>query len=195
MIRFARLDNHLFSHLSRLATGLIAIPLLLAEPAWSHDPHPRLSTGQSVYVPVYSTIWHGNLNDNGKPSEILMSSMLSIRNTDPKYGMTITSAQYYDTGGRKLHEYVARPRLIPPMGSVDFFVEYQERQGGTGANFVVNWQAEQPINQPIMETIHVYHWGTQGQAFVTRGEVIDPHEPNRAGQDSLPGIPEAPKAR
>ncbi|MBF0271510.1 MAG: DUF3124 domain-containing protein [Magnetococcales bacterium] len=127
-------------------------------------------------MPVYSSVMHGNLNDNGKPSEILLSSMLSVRNTDPKYPLTITSVQYYDTHGRVLREHISAPKTLHPMGSMEFFVEYKERDGGTGANFVVTWKAERAINQPILETVQIYHWGTQAQSFVSRGQVIDMHE-------------------
>lgn len=43
-----------------------------------------LSRGQVVYVPIYSQIWYRNLDSQGKPSILLLSSMVSIRNTDPQ---------------------------------------------------------------------------------------------------------------
>ncbi|MBF0098306.1 MAG: DUF3124 domain-containing protein [Magnetococcales bacterium] len=127
-------------------------------------------------MPVYSAVLHGNLNKDGKPSEILLSSMLSVRNTDPKFRIMLTSVKYYDTHGKVLREHLAAPRTLDPMGSVDYFVEHKEREGGTGANFVVRWRAERPVNQPIMETVQIYHWGTVAQSFVSRGQVIHTHE-------------------
>ncbi len=136
---------------------------------------PPLSTGQAVYVPVYSSVLYGNINSDGKPSEMLLSAMLSVRNTDPKHAITLTSVKYYDTEGRMLREHIAAPAQLPPMGTRDFFVEYRERSGGTGANFMVTWKSEHRVNQPIMETLQVYHAGAQSQSFISRGQVIDPH--------------------
>ncbi|MBF0176467.1 MAG: DUF3124 domain-containing protein [Magnetococcales bacterium] len=128
-----------------------------------------------VYVPVYSHVLHGNTKRDGKPEEMLLSSMLSVRNTDPTYGMTITSADYYDTNGRIIRRYLSGPKSMPALGSTDFFVENRDRTGGTGANFIVVWEAAQPINPPILESVQVYFWGTQSQAFVSRGQAIRPH--------------------
>ncbi|MBF0159687.1 MAG: DUF3124 domain-containing protein [Magnetococcales bacterium] len=128
-------------------------------------------------MPVYSSVLHGNINaTTGKPDEMLLSSMLSVRNTDLSRSMTITSVKYYDTRGMVLREYLPGPRVLAPMESVNFFVEYKEREGGSGANFVVTWQSSQLMNQPILETVNVYHWGTQGQAFISRGQVIHTHD-------------------
>ncbi|MBF0418165.1 MAG: DUF3124 domain-containing protein [Magnetococcales bacterium] len=160
----------------RLVTLLVTFFCITAVSEVRADDPPPLSTGQTIYVPTYSSVWHGNLNERGKPSEILLSAMLSVRNTDPKYRMTINSVKYYDTGGKLLREYLHEPKTVNPMGTLEFFVEHQERQGGTGANFVVTWRAERPINQPILETVQVYHWGTQAKAFISRGQAIHTHE-------------------
>ena len=45
-----------------------------------------LSTGQTVYVPIYSHIYSGL---KGRPFEL--AATLSIRNTDPQSPITITS--------------------------------------------------------------------------------------------------------
>ncbi|MEO5353985.1 MAG: DUF3124 domain-containing protein [Magnetococcus sp. XQGC-1] len=154
--------------------SLVLLPWAVA----AHD-FPALTAGQSVYVPVYSSVFHGNIGADGKPSELLLSSMLSVRNTDPKYSLVITSVKYYDTTGQSLREYITTPKVLPPMASTDYFVEYRERFGGTGANFVVQWKADQPINQPILETVQVYNWGSLSKAFISRGQVIHLHENER----------------
>ncbi|MBF0612128.1 MAG: DUF3124 domain-containing protein [Magnetococcales bacterium] len=143
--------------------------------AWSGDL-PPLSSGQTVYVPVYSQIYHGNMDRDGKPKEILLSSMLSVRNTDPKHSMTITSVKYYDTHGKVLREYLSQPVTLAAMGSTDYFVEYKDRSGGTGANFVVVWKSAKPVNPPIMEAVHAYFWGSSSQSFISRGQAIHTHE-------------------
>lgn len=164
--------SHRFWGIPALAAGML---WMLIPSAAALEP-PPLTSGQSVYVPVYSSVLHGNITDANRPGELLLSSMLSVRNTDPKYPLAILSVTYYDTHGEVLREYLSAPKPLGPMGSVDFFVEYNERKGGTGANFVVVWKSDQPINQPIMETVQIYHWGTQAQSFVSRGQVIHTHD-------------------
>jgi hypothetical protein len=87
------------------------------------------SKGQTVYVPVYSAIHHGNLDSSGKADYDLMSVLVSVRNTDPKEGIRIVSAPYYDTNGKLIRDYLAKPRIIPPFGTFELFVERKEMQG------------------------------------------------------------------
>jgi hypothetical protein len=145
---------------------LLAIPY-----AQAAEPEP-FTDGQTVYVPAYSHILHGNIDRQGKPDWALLSAMLSVRNTDPKNGMTVLSVKYYDTEGKLLREYVKEPRKLGPMGSTDYFVENKDTAGGTGANFLVVWKADKPINPPVIETVNAYFFGTQSIAFTSSGRPI-----------------------
>lgn len=155
--------------------ALVAAALLLnaltAQPATAQDSLP-LSKGQSVYVPVYSHISHGNLDGQGQPMALLLSAMLSIRNTDPAHGLTVTAVRYYDTHGKVLKEFVAKPVTLGPMASTEYFIEHKDKSGGSGANFVVEWQSDKPINPPIIETVNAYFFGTQSVAFTSPGRPI-----------------------
>ncbi|GAB0056975.1 hypothetical protein SIID45300_01293 [Candidatus Magnetaquicoccaceae bacterium FCR-1] len=157
-----------------LLSGVLMVPI----PDANAMEQPPLSTGQTVYVPVYSSVLHGNFNDRGRPEQALLSSMLSVRNTDLHHAMTITAVDYYDSTGQQIRRYLSKPQLLPHLATADFFVENRDNKGGTGANFIVIWHAEQPIDQPMMETVQVYHWGTQSQAFTSRGQVIHATNPN-----------------
>jgi hypothetical protein len=78
-----------------------------------------LSAGQSLYLPVYSHLYHGEFNSKtGKPSETLVSTHVSIRNTDPKLAIRVNSARYYDTEGKLLREYLPKPKSVPPLGTL-----------------------------------------------------------------------------
>jgi hypothetical protein len=157
--------------------ALIAATLLLsaclARPVTAQEAFP-LSRGQMVYVPVYSHIQHGNLDDKGQPMTLLLSSMLSIRNTDPHHGLVVNSARYYDTSGKVLREFVSTPIKLAAMASTEFFVENKDKSGGSGANFIVEWSADKPLNPPIIETINAYFFGTQSFAFTSPGRPIQP---------------------
>ena len=41
-----------------------------------------LSSGQTLYLPVYSHVYHGDVDSKGAPQQTLVSALVSIRNTD-----------------------------------------------------------------------------------------------------------------
>ena len=148
-----------------VAAALLAIGAARAEP-------PALSQGEALYVPVYSTVLHGNLDSRGKPAQVLLSSMLSIRNTDPKGSIVIKSVKYYDTDGKMIRDYQDARKNLGPFGSSDVFVEHKDTSGGNSANFVVVWESQTPVNPPIVECINAYFFGSQSVAFPSTGRPI-----------------------
>ena len=133
-----------------------------------------LSRGQTIYVPVYSHIAHGNLDSSGKPWTLPLSVMLSIRNIDPASGLTVRAVRYYDTEGKLLREFYAEPKKLGPLQSTDVFVENKDMTGGSGANFLVVWDAESPVNPPMVEAVHAYFFGPQSIVFTTSGRAVEP---------------------
>jgi len=126
-----------------------------------------LTNKQSVYVPAYSHIYHGN-----KETPLLLSVTLSIRNIDPENALIITSVDYYETKGKLLKHFVEEPTTVNPMGSERFIVAQKDTSGGSGANFIVTWHSEKQINPPIIESVMI---GTQSQlgiSFTSRGRAI-----------------------
>ncbi len=149
---------------------LVALLLLLAgSPAGAAE----LSRGQTIYVPVYSHVWHGNLDGSGKPSMLPLSVMLSIRNVDPEHGIVVRAVRYYDTEGKLLKEFYKEPKTLAPLQSTDVFVENKDMTGGAGANFLVLWDADGAVNAPIVEAVHAYFFGTQSLVFTSPGRAIE----------------------
>ncbi|TAN64385.1 MAG: DUF3124 domain-containing protein [Magnetospirillum sp.] len=157
----------------RHVVATLLISAVLALPAAAQETQP-LSKGQMVYVPVYSHISHGNLDSQGQPMTLLLSSMLSIRNTDPANPLTIAAVRYYDTAGKVLRDFTTAPVTLGAMASTEYFVEHKDKTGGSGANFVVEWSAGKPINPPIIETVNAFFFGTQSIAFTSPGRPIHP---------------------
>jgi hypothetical protein len=122
--------------------------------AAAQTPSSGRSLGQQLYLPIYSHIWHGEVDKAGQPMKALISISVSIRNTDPAKSISITSAQYFDTGGRKLKEYLVSPKSIGPMGTYELFVPRSDDTGGSGANFVIVWKSDAPASPPIVEGLH-----------------------------------------
>lgn len=125
------------------------------------------STGQTLYLPIYSHIWHGETDKKGQPMKVLVSVSVSIRNTDPLKSIRVTSAQYFDTDGKKLREYIASPKTIGPMGTYELFVPRSDDTGGSGANFVISWKADAPASPPVVEGFHANLAVGRSIAFTT----------------------------
>ena len=136
-----------------------------------------LSRGQTLYLPVYSHIWHGDLVVDGRyPLKNQLSALISIRNTSFKTPIKITSARYYNTEGKLLKDYVSEARTIAPMATLEFFVEKKESAGGSGANFIIQWESSRPSNLPVVEALHADIKGHQTLTFVTVARPVNPEK-------------------
>ncbi len=159
---------------------ILSVLIFLAAPLYARSAQPAtvgtLSKGQSIYVPAYSHIYSGN---NERP--FLLAVTLSIRNIDPKNKITITAADYYATQGVHLKHFLEKPKLLNPMESLRYIVPESDKSGGSGANFIVNWQAEKPVNPPIVEAVMIGTQSQQGISFISRGREIIQSETEKAG--------------
>ncbi len=147
--------------------------LVLAAVTASAQDAPPLSAGQSLYLPVYSHLYHGEVNTKtGKPSETLVSTHVSIRNTDMKAALKVVSARYYNTEGKLLREFLAAPQTIPPLGTYELYIPRSDSSGGSGANFIIDWSAESRINPPLVEALHADIREARTLIFVTTARPI-----------------------
>ena len=126
-----------------------------------------LSMGQSIYVPIYSHIYHGD-----KERPFYLTATLSIRNTDQKQEMIIISADYFDSKGNFLKNYVEKPIQLNKLASIRFIVKSKDQTGGSGAKFIVRWESTEPINPPLIEAIMISTRSGQGISFISRGQAI-----------------------
>ncbi|MGE4292544.1 MAG: DUF3124 domain-containing protein [Desulfovibrio sp.] len=145
---------------------LIISIVLLALFAGAADAQ-ELSTGQTVYVPVYSHVYHGS---KARPFQLAVT--LSIRNTDPKNAVTLTSVDYYDTLGKLVKVHLLAPERLGPLATREILVDESDATGGSGANFVVRWRADKEVNTPIIETVMIGTQGQQGISFRCLGRAV-----------------------
>ncbi len=122
-----------------------------------------LSRGETLYVPAYSHIYIGNRET---PSSLTVT--LSIRNTDLSQGMRVVKVDYHRTQGEKLKAYITKPVFLPPLGSIRYVVPHKDNTGGSGANFIIRWEADKPMNPPIVESIMI----GDRTSFSSRGQVL-----------------------
>ena len=151
-----------FCFLAALILMTILSPLALSacEPC-------ALSKKQSVYVPAYSHIYHGN-----KETALLLSVTLSIRNVDSNNPLIVTAVDYYETQGKLLKHFLKEPITIAPMGSERYVVSQKDASGGSGANFIVDWHSEKAINPPIIESVMIGIQSQTGISFTSRGRAV-----------------------
>lgn len=143
---------------------LFAIPVHMA-----NAEMPGKWLGQTVYVPVYSHIY---AEDRFKDRPFLLTATLSVRNTDPNRPITLRSVNYHDSEGTLLQRYLDKPLNLVPLGSVHYIVPESESKGGAGAKFLVEWEANQAVSEPVLESIMIGTKLQQGISFVSTGRVI-----------------------
>ena len=151
---------------------LLCLCCMLPAIAGAQETRP-VTRGQTLYLPIYSHMFYGNIGRSGKPSHALLSALVSIRNTDPKGALRIRSARYYDTHGKLLGERVPTPVSIPPLGTLELFVELNDASGGSGANFIIRWDADQAVNPPLVESLHANLDGGKAIVFTTQATPIN----------------------
>ncbi|HZW26035.1 MAG TPA: DUF3124 domain-containing protein [Gallionella sp.] len=151
----------------------VRLSMLLLALCASSAAAEELSSGQALYLPIYSHIWHGDRIANKQPVKSLVSALVSIRNTSLKTPIRIVSARYYSTEGKLLREYLPKPVEVGAMGTFELFVERKESAGGSGANFVIQWDAAAQTNPPVVEAVHAdIKGGGPAVSFVTTARPI-----------------------
>lgn len=152
---------------SQIVFSMLLLLFFFQVPALMATESMPLTKGQLVYIPAYSHIYHGN-----KETPLLLSVTLSIRNVDMNNSLTVTTVNYHETQGPLIKKYITEPIVLGPLGSERFIIPQRDATGGSGANFIVQWHSEKPINPPIMESVMI---GTQSQlgiSFTSRGQAI-----------------------
>ena len=123
---------------------------------------PRLRT---IYVPAYSHLPRGKQNEQRS----LLSVLLSVRNVDATSVITLTHVDYFDTSGRRVRRYLAKPRKLRPLETAEFSVDTFDESGGSGANFLINWEGPSDAHPLLTETVMLGHMGIGFVAFTSRG--------------------------
>ena len=141
--------------------------LILLIPVQGVCGGPGLSSGQLLYVPVYSHIYTG---DKERPFNLAVT--LSIRNTDSRGVLRLTMVDYYDTDGNLVRHYLDKPRDLGPLASIRYVVAEKDVKGGSGANFLVRWESDAPVNCPVVESVMIGAQSGQGISFTSQAREI-----------------------
>lgn len=106
------------------------------------------STVEQYYVPVYSSIYGAT----GR-HEYYLTATLSIRNIGYTDSLYISKIYYYDSNGNLLKKYLDSTALLKPMASMEVVIPTNEKEGGAGANFVVECLGNNILNEPLIQTV------------------------------------------
>jgi hypothetical protein len=117
-----------------------------------------------TYLPVYSHIYH--IHEH-KTFDLTIT--ISIRNVSMTDSVYILKADYYNTVGTKVRQYLKVPVFLMPLETVEIIIEDRDMEGGSGANFIFDWAMENDKNPPLFEAVMISPYEQEGLAFTTRG--------------------------
>ena len=120
-----------------------------------------------TYLPIYSHISH-----RFEDSWYLLTVTISIRNMSPDTSVHILNADYYNTEGVKIRQYLEYPISLKPMETIEIVIEEDDTEGGSGANFIFDWAVNNETTPPLFEAVMISTHGAQGLSFTTRGVQI-----------------------
>lgn len=125
-----------------------------------------LSTGKT-YLSVYSQIYS---QTEFRTHDL--TATVSVRNTNLTDTIYISKADYYDTKGKLIRNYIKQLIFIAPMETVAIVINEADQDGGIGANFLFEWQTKAQSNEPLFEGVMISTSGQQGLSFTTQGKRI-----------------------
>lgn len=119
-----------------------------------------------IYVPIYSTIYSKN-----RDTQLLLTATLSIRNTSKKDSLFINTIDYYNTEGTLVRNYIKAPIFLKPLETIDYVIDEDDVEGGSGANFLIDWGANNSI-KPVFQAVMIGMIGQHAFSFTTDGTSI-----------------------
>jgi hypothetical protein len=139
----------------RFATSLTALP------------SEKLGVTGSFYVPAYSSV---SLSEGRLRADF--SVTLNIHNASETRPLVLRRIAYFDTNGKPVQSYLKEPVALKPFATVEVFIPTTDVRGGTGANFIVDWAADGPIAEPVIEALMLGGLGAGQYAFISQGRPV-----------------------
>lgn len=134
----------------------------IAKPG-NEDSLQKGTTYLSVYSHIY-TVTQQRISD--------LTATISMRNTSITDTLYVFKAEYFDTNGKSVRNYITQPIFIAPMETAEIVIEQKDNAGGSGANFIFDWKIKPSSPEPLFEAIMISTSGQQGLSFTTQGKRI-----------------------
>jgi hypothetical protein len=126
----------------------------------------KLVKSQTVYMPCSTSYMAGDHSFNVKAT-------IFIHNTDPNQSINIVKMDFYNTSGKLVEQYLQQPLKLNPSAATYIHVKNPlTGKEGMAAHFVIQWQAETKVVEPLMRTLMLGSAGTRGYSFTTQPRVI-----------------------
>jgi len=130
---------------------------------------PEIGIQEDIYVSAYSDLYYEN-----QSVKTYFTVILSLRNISFTDTIYFNNIDYYSSEGKLLRKYIDDVLVLRPMESMEYIVQESEREGGTGANFVVSYSAKANLkNPPFIETVMMGNLDNYRFAFMSRGVRIN----------------------
>ncbi|EAS19750.1 hypothetical protein BBFL7_00296 [Flavobacteria bacterium BBFL7] len=125
-----------------------------------------LEYGKS-YLSIYSQIY--SISESRTQN---LTGMVSLRNTSDLDTIYLLKAEYFDTHGKSVRTYFDYPIYLAPLETTEIIIDEKDISGGTGSNFIFEWQKTHEAPEPIFEAVMTSILGQQGLSFTTQSKRI-----------------------
>lgn len=116
-----------------------------------------------VYVPVYSSIYHGD-----QEREFNLAITLTLRNLNNS-NIEVYSVEYYNNTGTMVRNYLDSVKILKPYETVNFVIKESDTRGGDSASFLIKWGSEIIVNDLFAEAVMIGTKDRRGISFTSRG--------------------------
>jgi len=125
--------------------------------------------GQLLYLPIYSNI---PFHTDTTAHEFDMSAFVAIHNTDLSSSIRIIKVLYFNTQGKLVYDFLkGEVKVLQPLETIDYYVPHEDKSG-TGANFLIEWISDKPVNEPLIESITFNLKNYHSAAIISQGKII-----------------------
>ena len=126
----------------------------------------RLLKGQTLYVPCYTSIMSGTHSFEVKP-------VIFIHNTDPNNAINLVRLDFYNTSGKLVEKYLQQPQKLNANSATRINLkELLTGEEGSGAHFIIQWQAENKVVEPLVQPWFIGAVGTRGYSYTSPIRII-----------------------
>jgi hypothetical protein len=126
----------------------------------------KLVKGQTLYLPCSTSYMAGDYSFD-------LKTTIFIHNTDADHAINIVKIDFYNTSGKSVETYLLKPlKLNPAAGTYIRVKNPLTGEEGMVAHFIVQWQAETKVNEPIIRGLMLGSAGTRGYTFETHPRIV-----------------------
>jgi hypothetical protein len=126
----------------------------------------KLVKGQTLYVPSQTSVMSGSHSFDAKPT-------IFIHNTDQNSSINIVRVDFYNTSGTLVEKYLQKPLKLNANAVTRINIkERLSGEEGSGAHFIVQWQADHRVVEPLVEVWFIGAVGSRGHSFVSHPRII-----------------------